>query len=76
MTAYNEKDVIEVATALIDSAIYWDEGYVNAMCAHDGYACRHCGVGEFKKKGDVKHDTNCPVLISQDLLTRSEVARE
>jgi len=66
---FNENDVRMVASELIDNAVYWDNGYENAMNPHDGYCCKYCSASEYESINELKHDTGCVVLVAKDLLT-------
>lgn len=71
---FNEKDVITVAKALLEDPIEVADG------ATDPYFwCLHCDaiMYEHSKKGNRTrnnfiHDSDCPCLVAQDLLTRAE----
>lgn len=71
LVSFKQSDVIAVAKDLLEDAVYWDEGRINAMDARDGYACRYCGASEYQDRDKLKHDTYCSVLIANDLLTGS-----
>lgn len=66
-----ESDVIKVASALLEDAIYWDHGHTNARNPHDGYSCNHCQAKEYQKHEELEHDLDCVVLIAQDLITKT-----
>jgi len=63
---FNEKDVITVAEALLEDPFEY---------AEDGeyFWCLYCDAKMIKfnnTKNNFKHDTDCPCLIAQDILTR------
>lgn len=75
MCEFNRQDVITVAQAMVDNSVYFmDSDY------GDFYYCNHCDAKldvDYNKsihcnRKDFKHDTNCPVLVAQDLLTKGE----
>ena len=69
MKQFNEDDVIKVAKALFEDAIQWDNGSERTMNPNDGYQCNYCQAGHCQNVEQLTHDTDCPVLIAQDLLT-------
>ena len=67
MTDFNKKDVLEVATELINNSIYYDCSDYNRA---DTYKCIYCEA-EHQDDEELKHYIGCVTMIAQDLLTRS-----
>jgi hypothetical protein len=61
---FSADDVRKVATALLETAIDWDDG-------HGNNECRHCMRREpWRSDGSkIDHKLDCPVLVARDLLT-------
>lgn len=71
---FNEKDVITVAEALLEDPVEFADGDFNSY-----FWCLYCDdeMMEFdtvkkvyRTKNNFKHNTDCPCLIAQDILTR------
>lgn len=60
MPDFNKDDVIAVAKAILEDWRSYD-------CDDGTTTCNHCFESEFRNK--LKHESNCVVLIAQDLLT-------
>jgi hypothetical protein len=67
---FNEKDVKRVAESLLEWHIDWEVS--RGMNAYN--ECKHCNGRVYWNKDitNLKHDTNCVVLIAKDLLTGLE----
>lgn len=72
--SFDKKDVIAIAEALLDPDACYD--YYGGDYDENGYTCNHCC--KFQNEDRIKavgkssiHELDCPVLIAQDILTRS-----
>jgi hypothetical protein len=66
---FNREDVLTLARAVNEAPItYQDSDY------RTYYWCEYCDaeLEDFHRYEDFIHDTNCPVLVARDVLTRNE----
>ena len=63
---FKKEDVLIVAKALEEDAVMYQDGGDYGM---DGYECEYCRGEKTVAREDFKHETDCPVLVAQDLLT-------
>jgi hypothetical protein len=62
---FSKEDIYKVARAIVDECIELDN--------YDNYYCSFCLEDTYSfNKENIKHDTDCPVLVAKDLLTGSE----
>ena len=64
--SFKKEDVLLVAKVLVEDAVMYRDGGDYEM---DGYECEHCCGEKTVAIEDFKHETDCPVLVAQDLLT-------
>lgn len=70
MCEFNKQDVLTLAKTILDDPIEYYESYFRSY-----YFCRYCDAKIRKFSGDrkdIKHDSTCPMLIAQDIMTRMD----
>ncbi len=66
---FNTIDVWKLARAVVENHAEWDHAG-SAYSDYDKYVCRFCDRDSARRPDwKILHDTDCPVLIAQDLLT-------
>ena len=69
MSGFKREDVLTIAQAMVDNSVYWEPD----PNSYDAYTCTQCDASKPDYvEAPIKHDKDCPVLIAQDILTRSD----
>ena len=70
MCEFSKEDVLTLARLVLEDSTEYDdeESWIDNTPV---ISCKHCGSIGFRPD-DVEHESNCPVLIAQDILTRNE----
>ena len=69
MCNFLKEDVLKLAETIVDCPVEYQDGDYGSYYCNYCEAELDCKVGGIK---DFKHNLNCPVLIAQDILTRSK----
>ncbi len=65
-----KSDALELAKAVVKYHAPYNDGGDHMDLK--GFECIYCESGYFKDDKDIKHNTDCPVLIARDLLCKGK----